>query len=464
MTELTPYDQIYDSKLREAFEKRDETNVFPREFDIWLVAQLDQKLYPFCEMTAQSVLSLSPEEIQARADLLPRVQLVDFPEVTMEEEDNSREVYAGLTVFMDYMDLGEDEAMIAAMNSEIDSIKAEQAALQEKYGRKFPYEIAHVLQRQTARWKGINACKEKLAQFRVEFQPKIPTDPNVRTALRSLTIARSAASELNDNFPLSDGRKDRAIFQEAPELKSALGDHVLANNFQLTQLGDDPTITEDLIRAAVIMSQESFQMRADSKNAVAEAPMFFTRETTRGYDSPEDLIPLVVMNEGLLSIAQAANISLGDLIDQGVEDEESAVTKLLEDNIPLQFARYIPAGHLGPTSVNGRFMKGSIVQLEQVYHLNPTFIRKGKEIKAEHKTERVSREEGVAPSLNYLNYERYATYRLRNDPISLKSGAMCPLAREGHDIDSGVEILTTAYAHVFRSLREARRRQEEILH
>ena len=258
------------------------------------------------------------------------------------------------------------------------------------------------------------------------------------------------------NFPLSDPA-EFTIHQSFDQL-NGFKDLYLFKQLNLPSFLEDETITKDLLKTLCVMIEGVLHLQSITKHVAEKAPLFLTRETARGHDNPIDKVMMIIMIEGLVSITQSTGLTIAQLRNDYSVDisDESLVELILNNQVPSQMARYLPAGHLGPATLFGHYMRDLFVLEDNLIHFNPTYKSLGQEIKKKYKAFR--KQGGTFADVN-----KYLSGTQNRQSITMYSGTVCPVSRLHSDPDhtdvtnSGIDLLSQEFLRVFKEIRKIRK-------
>jgi hypothetical protein len=156
------------------------------------------------------------------------------------------------------------------------------------------------------------------------------------------------------------------------------------------------------------------------------------RGTARAFEHRDSETPLNTLQEGILSIGQAIALLSAEKVDGFTQDQ--LLEAIIEGGLPNKLALSAPMGFLGPTVLRGQFVP-DIIQAtdERKVKLNPSFI---KELAIRHHQYQLA-------SLHISQVQR---------AVSSQLGYGCPVGRRISGKKSGVEELSEAFLHVYKSL------------
>lgn len=142
--------------------------------------------------------------------------------------------------------------------------------------------------------------------------------------------------------------------------------------------------------------------------------------------------PLNSFYEGLASMKDAISLLLAEKLE-GVEDGKEALRLVIESGLPAVLARKLPMGFLGPMNLHGYGIKGFVKMKEGTAHLD----------------------EEVMTNMSML--KKVLTREIQQNSTSdneLSMGYGCPVSRNTHGQENGIDALSKAFLYVFECLEE----------
>jgi hypothetical protein len=232
----------------------------------------------------------------------------------------------------------------------------------------------------------------------------------------------------------------------------------LTSVFHLPVGVSDITILKDMLLSVNVMISSVPRLRGLAQRAAKEAPLFIAQETARGHDSKLDEAMLMMLTEGVISIAQSVNMVLSQ-VSQECETNfslDEIVDLAIYNRVPTLTARYLPAGNLGPATLNGYYIRGMFLLNEYGLKFSPDHRQRGYEIKQRNRDLR--HQKGA-----FRSFDRYMEDRATSHSLTMYSGLICPVSRnhsEGEsrsNVDSGIDTLSKEFLRVFKEIRGLRK-------
>lgn len=278
----------------------------------------------------------------------------------------------------------------------------------------------------------------------------------VKTAFMAPEFGNYNLSDITNTFCLSPAQ----AIKRDPDFEN----HFISDTFPTANWCVDRTITKDLLTTANIMLEVLPGLK-ELSTSIAYANVDFVRsEVVHAKDAPFPYGLLMTYAEGIYTIVQVINLALGQqLHETNKTDANVLVHQILQSHIPQKMAKDMPSAIVGPTSINGRYIKALLLEgPEGILEINSDCKETSKEEKL---SVREARSRTFGSSLESVEAYIGRDCSPGAPALSFHSGNVCPVSLpSGIDTQSHrpkpsyIDYLSGEFERIFTIVRQLRQK------